>query len=223
MKTTAFIPIKLNNERFPGKNTKPFSDGTPLCHLIQRTLLHVSEVDEIVIFCSNESICEYLLPGVKFLKRPAFLDTQKILCSDLIRVFMQMYESDLYIMANATSPFIQEERYRECICAVQSGEYDSAFACERLSDFLWYHGKPLNYTPRHIPRTQDLTPAYRELSSPYVFTRAGFERNGSRIGSKPFMCECGKLECVDIDYPEDFIIADMIYAYINKQGNRHEI
>ena len=28
MKTVAFVPIKLNNERLPGKNLKKFSDGT---------------------------------------------------------------------------------------------------------------------------------------------------------------------------------------------------
>ena len=30
MKTVAFVPIKLNNERFPGKNVKPFTGGKPL-------------------------------------------------------------------------------------------------------------------------------------------------------------------------------------------------
>ena len=70
MKTTAFIPIKLNNERTPGKNIKPFSDGTPLCHLIQRTLLQVPEIERIVVYCSDERIRDYLLPGVEFMKRP---------------------------------------------------------------------------------------------------------------------------------------------------------
>ena len=36
MKTVALIPIKLSSERLPGKNTKPFFDGTPLMHFIQR-------------------------------------------------------------------------------------------------------------------------------------------------------------------------------------------
>ena len=27
MKTVAFVPIKLNNERLPGKNIKPFTNG----------------------------------------------------------------------------------------------------------------------------------------------------------------------------------------------------
>lgn len=30
MKTVAFVPIKLNNQRTPGKNTKKFDDGSAL-------------------------------------------------------------------------------------------------------------------------------------------------------------------------------------------------
>lgn len=38
MKTVAFIPIKMNNERLPGKNTKGFSNGRPLISYILETL-----------------------------------------------------------------------------------------------------------------------------------------------------------------------------------------
>ena len=43
MKVVAFIPIKLNNERTPGKNIKRFSDGTPLMHFVQSSLLALKE------------------------------------------------------------------------------------------------------------------------------------------------------------------------------------
>ena len=90
MKVTAFIPMKLNNERTPGKNTKLFSDGTPLCHFVQKALLQVPEVDEIVVFCSDDRIQDYILPGIKFLKRPNTLDTKQTLCGDIIKAFLDM-------------------------------------------------------------------------------------------------------------------------------------
>ena len=34
MKVVALVPIKMNNERTPGKNTKRFHDGTPLIQCI---------------------------------------------------------------------------------------------------------------------------------------------------------------------------------------------
>ena len=46
MKTVAFVPIKLNSERTPGKNIKPFFDGNTLVQMIERTLTQVPELDE---------------------------------------------------------------------------------------------------------------------------------------------------------------------------------
>ena len=60
MKVAAFVPIKLNNERAPGKNTKRFSDGTPLITHFLKTLAEVPEIDELYVFCSKEEICDYL-------------------------------------------------------------------------------------------------------------------------------------------------------------------
>ena len=35
-----------------------------------------------------------------------------------------------------------------------------------------------------------------------------------RIGEKPFIVEVSEIEAVDIDEPEDFMIADAIYNHI---------
>lgn len=216
MKTTAFIPIKLNNERTPGKNTKPFSDGTPLVHFVQKTLLQLKNIDEICIFCSDDRIKDYILDGVKFIKRPNTLDTKETLCGDIIRTFINTVESDIYIMANATSPFISVETYNKCIQSVQSGEYSSAFAAKKLQNFIWYKNKPLNFSLDKAPRTQDMEPAYCELSSPYVFKKEVFEQYKGRTGENPYICECNEIEAIDIDYPEDFVLADIVYLNILK-------
>ena len=55
MKIAAYIPIKLNNERAPGKNIKKFDDGTPLCEFMFETISRVKEIDEIYCFCSDET------------------------------------------------------------------------------------------------------------------------------------------------------------------------
>ena len=61
MKTVAFVPIKLNNERTPGKNTKRFYDGTPMIQCILKSLVQVRGLDEIYVFCSKDEIKEYLI------------------------------------------------------------------------------------------------------------------------------------------------------------------
>ena len=211
MKTVAFIPIKLNSERTPGKNIKPFFDGNTLVQMIERTLTQVPELDERYVFCSDERITDYLVPGVTFLRRPAFLDTAQATPQDIIREFSRLVPADIYMVSHATSPFVKPERFSECLRRVQSGEFDSAFTCEKIQRLLWQNGKPLNFEADRVPRTQDLPPIYSEVSAAYVFQREVFQRLNRRIGEHPFLCEVSGIECVDIDYPEDFDIANALY------------
>ena len=60
MKVVAVVPMKLNNSRLPGKNTKAFTNGSPLCTYILKTLLNVKLIDEIYVYCSNPAILKYL-------------------------------------------------------------------------------------------------------------------------------------------------------------------
>ena len=67
MKTVAFVPIKLNSERLPMKNVKPFTNGEPLITYILKTLKKLSAIDDIYVYCSSSGIKSYMLDGIKFL------------------------------------------------------------------------------------------------------------------------------------------------------------
>lgn len=216
MKIVVLLPIKLNNQRVPGKNTKTFSDGTPLMTLIQKACLDAKKVDEIYVYCSNEAVKEYILPGVKFLKRPDFLDTDKANSNDIIREFIKTVDADIYVETHATGPFTKSESIDACVEAVATGEYDSAFLAKRIQEFLWQNGTAMNFDIQHFPRTQDLVPIYSEAPGAYVFTKETFEKYDRRVGMKPYIHEISEIESRDIDYPEDFEIANAIYMSILK-------
>lgn len=217
MKVAAFVPVKLNNERAPGKNTKRFDDGTPLITLFLTTLVRVPEIDELYVFCSREEICDYLVPGAVFLKRPEYLDTKTATPQDIITEFMSMVHADVYLVCHCTSPFVKSERISECIHKVCDEGYDSAFTGEKLQRLMWHDGKPLNFDAENVPRTQDLPVYYNEVSAAYVFKKETFETLHRRIGLNPYICEVSGVECVDIDYPEDFEIANAIYMKLIKK------
>ena len=217
MKVAAFVPVKLNNERAPGKNTKRFDDGTPLITLFLNTLVQVPEIDELYVFCSREKIKEYLVPGSHFLKRPETLDTKDATPQDIISTFMSMVDADIYMVCHCTSPFVKASRFSECIHKVCEEGYDSAFTGEKIQRLMWHNGQPLNFDATNVPRTQDLPVYYNEVSAAYVFKRETFETLHRRIGLNPYICEVSGTECVDIDYPEDFEIANAIYMNILKK------
>jgi CMP-N-acetylneuraminic acid synthetase len=212
VKIVAVVPIKLNNERLPGKNTKKLGDKA-LIHYCLEELLNVNEIHEIYVYCSDESIKEYLPVGVRFLKRHTSLDLPTSNFTQIFEAFTQDVDSDIYVYAHATAPFVSRETIRTEIEAVQKRGYDSAFCAERIQDYLWYNGKAVNFDPTNLPRGQDLPIYHRETSGVYVFTKAVFTEYRRRIGVKPYVVEVNRREAVDINTVEDFIFAEIMLNY----------
>ena len=209
MKTVAIMPIKLINERCPGKNTRLLGSKPLLQHELD-SLKETCLCDSINVFCSSEDVVPFLPDGVNFVKRPEFLDLPTSNFTQIFTLFMEQNDADIYVYAHATAPFITVDTMKQCIEAVQSGEYDSAFCAVKLQDYLWQDGEPLNFDATNLPRTQDLKPIYQETSGVYVFTKEVFEKYHRRIGKKPFIKEVSFKEAVDIDNPEDFDLAEAL-------------
>ena len=220
MKIVAVIPIKLNNRRLPGKNIMPFTNGKPLCTYIQNTLKSIPKIDDIYIYCSDESIKRYLLPGIKYLRRSNTLDKDQTSIPEVLTSFSHDVPADVYVLCHATAPFISAESIQSGLDAVLSGEYDSSFSATIMQDFLWSEGRPFNYSLSKIPRTQDLSPFYVESSGFYIYTANVINNLGRRIGDKPKIIEIQKYESIDIDEKEDFEMANAWYNYtlITAQG-----
>lgn len=209
MKIVAVMPIKMNNERLPGKNTKMLG-SKPLIQYQLDNLLQVPEIDSVNVFCSNEALVSYLPVGVNFVKRPAELDLPTANFSQIFDAFAKQYDADIYVFDHATAPFVTIETIKECLNSVISGQYDSSFCATKIQDFLWQDGKPLNFDATNIPRSQDIKPIYRETSGVYVFTREVWQTLHRRIGNKPFVKEVSFREAVDINNPEDFRLAEAL-------------
>ena len=209
MRIVAIVPIKLNNERLPGKNTKLLG-GVPLIVYCLKTLLDVKTISEIYVYCSTQEIVQFLPEGVSFLKRPQYLDLPESNFTQIFTEFRNSVPSDVYVYAHATAPFIKTDTVKRALHAVLSGQFDSAFCAEKIQDFLWQDHSPLNFDQHNLPRSQDLPLVYRETSGVYVFTKNVFDLNNSRIGAKPCIIEVTRKESVDINTEEDFHFAEIM-------------
>ena len=205
-KIAAIMPIKLKNERLLGKNTKLLGEK-PLIQYELDNLVAIGMLDSISVYCSSDEVCRYLPEGVEFVKRPEYLDLPTSNFSQIFECFMKEKDADIYVYAHATAPFISQETMKECIQAVTSGKYDSAFCAVKIQDYLWQDGEPLNFDAANVPRSQDLKPIYRETSGVYVYTKEVFEKYHRRIGKNPYIKEVNYKEAVDINNPEDFDLA----------------
>lgn len=209
MVIVAVMPIKLKNERCPGKNIRMLG-GKPLLQHELENLMMTGLCGRVIVYCSDKKVIQFLPEGVEFMERPGFLDSPLSNFTQIFEEFISYTDADIYVYAHATAPFITIETMKQCIEAVKSGEYDSAFCAVKLQDYLWMNGKPLNFDAANIPRTQDLEIIYQETSGVYVFTKDVFKRYKCRIGVRPFIKEVSFKEAVDIDNPEDFALAEAL-------------
>ena len=211
MKRVAFVPIRLNSQRVEGKNLRLLG-GQPLMTYLLRSLAAAKNIDEVYVYCSNPAIQEYLPEGVRFLKRDEHLDSNTTLGEEIYDAFTAEVDADIYILAHATSPFIRTSTIEDAVARVESGEYDSAFSAERVQTFAWWEGRPLNYSLEHVPRTQDLEPVYVETSAFFIFRREVWRTLHRRIGERPYTAVTDRIESMDIDNPDDFLLAEAIVA-----------
>lgn len=180
---------------------------------ILKTLKQAKSIDEIYVFCSNDSIKEYLPHGVIFLERIEALDASTTKINEVIGAFINEIDADVYVLAHATSPFIKVNSIEKGLTKIISEGYDSALSVQRMQEFLWMDNEPFNYNLSEIPRTQDLKPFYVETTGFYMFKREVFLESNKRVGTKPFLVEISKLESIDIDEKEDFEIADALFNF----------
>lgn len=206
VRTVAFVPIKLNSQRLPNKNILPLA-GRALCWHICNTLLQVKRIDEVYVFCSDESVKEYIPDGIVFLKRERRLDEDEVKGFEIYKSFIELVDADLYILAHTTSPFIKSRTIEAAVEKIQDEGYDSSFTAERAQTFAWYQDRPINYSLNDVPRTQDIEPVWIETSGFYMFKKDVFTLHNRRIGFHPFIQEVSGVEKIDIDTKEDYEFA----------------
>lgn len=205
-KVTAFVPIKLNSQRLPNKNILPLGEHR-LSWYIFDTLLGIESIDEVCVYCSDQKIMDYLPTGVKFIQRNPYLDGDVVKGNEIYESFINEIDSDIYLLAHTTSPFLMQKSVEEALKQVLSEKYDSALSVQKKQTFIWYKGETLNYRRNDIPRTQDIEPIYIETSGFYIFQKEHFLSHRSRIGFNPYFQEVSDIEAIDIDTREDYEFA----------------
>lgn len=214
MNITALLPMKGHSSRVPGKNLR-LCAGKPLCHWIIESLLLVDSISKIIIDTDSEEIvraCQSF-KGVEFLRREQNLRGDDVSMNKIIAHNISLTEGDHFLQTHATNPRLSSTTIKKAIDAYMSKltTYDSLFTVNELHTRLYdkdFH--PVNHDPENLIPTQELDPLYEENSCLYIFSRSSFESVGRRIGSKPQLFPTPKVESVDIDTEDDFVIAESL-------------
>lgn len=217
-KVIALLPMKGNSERVPKKNLKNFN-GTPLYQIILNKLLESKIIDEVIVNtdCPNitESIQSSYKEKVVLRNRPDSIRGDFVSMNKIIEDDLDNSNGEIYIQTHSTNPLLDVSSIDRALNKMLeiSTSNDSIFSVTKIQTrFYDINGKAINHNPQELVRTQDLPPIFEENSCFYIFTKNSFKQSGGkRIGLRPLMFEIDKIEAIDIDNIEDFIIAEAVH------------
>lgn len=204
MKIVAIIPIKKKSRRVKSKNFK-IVGGKPLyMHLLDK--MHQTKFDEIYVDSDSKEIKKYCEKNkFRFINRLSELSKDNANGNDLLNYHSQIISADIYFQLYVTAPLLSVKTINNCIEILKKKKkYDSIFTIKKTYSWFWYDGKPVNYSPKILPRSQDAKPIIQETTGLYGIKKNALKKYKCRIGANPFFYEAPNKESIDLDNREDF-------------------
>lgn len=227
-KVAFYLPTRKGSERVINKNTRPFAgiEGGLVENKVKQ-LLETRLIDEI-IFSSNDETCmavaeKYKDSRLKIIERPTVLCLSTTNLQDLICYVPTVTDADHILWGHVTTPLCGADQYDAGIQLyldkLDEG-YDSLVGVTEMKNFLLNkEGKLINNTTDiPWPRTQDLEALYPINHTIFLAKREVYLEQKNRIGQKPLLHIMDELHSFDIDWPDDFTIAEIMYK--NLYGNK---
>jgi CMP-N-acetylneuraminic acid synthetase len=184
------------------------------------TLLKSKYITRIVVNTDSEILKKDIL--LNFKEKVTINDRSQEICGNyvsmnkIIEEDLNKTSGDIYIQTHSTNPLLKIKTVDEAIekmisSIMEKNINDSVFSVSKVQKrFYNSDGSPMNHDPKMLV-TQNLEPIYEENSCFYIFTKKSFFDNQSRIGKNPLMYEIDKIESIDIDEPQDFVIAEALH------------
>jgi regulator of RNase E activity RraA/CMP-N-acetylneuraminic acid synthetase len=220
MKTVVFLPAKGGSERVPNKNTM-LLDGKPLfLHTLEK-LLSCPFFDEVVLDTDSQDIIDIAAyTGCTILRRDPRLATNKTDGHQLFMNEVAHTDADIVVQVLCTSPFISPDSMARAIQMLKdNAQFDSAVMVRKEKMYLWSEGRPA-YDLTHIPNSVDLPDTVIETMGFYAMRTFVARNLMRRIGDSPYLIEASPLEAIDVNWPEDAALADLIAAGQREQERK---
>lgn len=220
-----FLPTRKGSERVKNKNTRLFAgiEGGILRIKLEQ-LAAVERINTIIVSTNDELTMEvvqsYNCPKIKIIPRPEELCLSSTVIEDFINYIPTIANAEHIFWVHATAPFADVEILNKALdCyeqeVIKEKNFDSLLSVTKLQQFIWSkeENKCINCDRSIVkwPRTQDLNPLYEINHAFYINSRENYLKYHDRIGEKPLLYELDKRHAFDIDWEEDFLMAETMY------------
>ncbi len=228
MSIAVFLPIRKGSQRIINKNTRPFAGYEKGLLELKLEQLVKLNVKEIVVSTNDEESIKYIekvlssYPNLKLDIRPDYLASSTTSLTDLIKYVPTITNCEHILWTHVTSPFIDSEIYNKSIKEYKESlkkGFDSLISVSSFQNFLWDKEKSdiINRVGElRWPQTQDLKKLYEINSAIFICNRSIYKKYNDRVGNNPILFEMGTIQSLDVDWEEDFKIAEAVYEKFYK-------
>lgn len=208
------IPLQTCSSRIKHKNIRPFYEDDSLFDIKAKQILAFEKPENVYVSSENiivKDLCDKY--GFNFMLRDPALCGNEVYQPDLIKALTDPVPGDDDIAwIQVTSPL-----FNEFIRAIKEWEqvrnqHDSLVAVKRFKGHLLDDkANPVNYAFGYWHKvSQKLPPLYTVLWSLFILKREAVKKFQYHIGVNPYLFVTESM-VIDIDYEEDFELAQIVY------------
>lgn len=218
------IPVRGGSKRIPRKNLLKIDGET----LIARKIRQLLPIGKVVVGSDDEEMLEEAGKHGAIAVRRKMTNEGCDSANAMWAEFMELIEPmnpETVVWTHVTSPFIKTDTYREAIetyeVAIHEG-YDSLISVTAVREHLWCNDMT---TPMYnVDWCRNVRHLCANELPPIYLQNGGFFVNDYRIvrqhpyffGERPKLFEIPKVESIDINTPEDWVICKALYEYYNR-------
>ena len=213
-KITALIAVKANSDRVENKNIRPFADS----NLLEIKLAQIQSLDifdEVIVSSESDVVLSMCEPfNVTTHKRDSFYATSEVPMSDVYEYLAKTVRTEYIAWIPVTNPLVDGQIYKNAVNSFKSMDHnvhDSLLSVSGVQEYLYYNDKPLNFTLDTWQRSQDLVGTYAINFAINILSKKNMIDLRSTVGRNPYFFTIDKSIALDIDYMEDFFLAEILY------------
>lgn len=231
--TLALTPARGGSKGIPRKNIKLMA-GKPLLQYTVEAARDCPRISRHIVNTEDQEIREVAESlGVQVQGRPeefwhdnTFQEVDRLLHWAVADFEQREGKVDVVVLLYPTAPLRPTQAITECIDLVAHQGYDSALTVREDRSYIWRKTggtdaavEPVNYDPKKRgPNQLEGWNQLVENKAVYAMTRDLLMESGCRLGGRIGHVEMNRLESIDIDTPEDFILAEQLLLTRNQEG-----
>jgi CMP-N,N'-diacetyllegionaminic acid synthase len=219
----AIIPARGGSKGVPRKNLQLVAGKPLVAHAVEEAR-GSPLVDRVVVNSEDaeiRSVAKHF--GAEIQDRPrefwhdnTLQEVDRLLIWSVKELERKGSTVDVVVLVYPTSPLRRAEHITKTVSKVLCEEFDSALTLVRDHSYLWRvdsggTAEPTNYDPgKRGPHQKTDLNQWIENKSVYAMRRDLLIDTGCRLGGRIGMVQMSKLESIDIDYPEDLRLAEIL-------------